>query len=173
MKISKIVSGGQTGADIGALDAAIYCGVPHGGWCPKGRRQELGLVIPARYMLREMDSPLFIRRTKANVIDSDATLILTFGPLSGGSLKTRELAEKHSRPCLHIDLSKSTRTETIEVVNTWLATLVLKRSFVLNVAGNRESGAPGLQRIVMLRIIDILIAVNHLPADVLMAGCIT
>ncbi|MFC1451929.1 YpsA SLOG family protein [Verrucomicrobiota bacterium] len=54
--ISKIVSGGQTGADVGGLDAAMYCGLPHGGWCPKGRRQEKGKVIPAKYQLTELPS---------------------------------------------------------------------------------------------------------------------
>ena len=169
--IAKIVSGGQTGADIGALDAAIRCQVPHGGWCPKGRRQELGRTVSRRYQLREMHSPLFSRRTEANVVDSDATLILTFGSLTGGSLRTRGFAEKHGKPCLHLDVEGVERVEVVERVEGWL-----RRHFTdnmritLNVAGNRESGAPGLQRVVMLHVTDILIAVNNLPAEILLAG---
>lgn len=72
--ITKIISGGQTGADRGGLDAAIHCGIPHGGWCPKGRIAEDG-VIPADYYLNEMASPEYLPRTKANVVDSDATVI--------------------------------------------------------------------------------------------------
>jgi len=68
-RITKIVSGGQTGADQGGLDAALYCSIPHGGWCPKGRKSENG-IIPAKYQLQEMPSPDYLVRTKANVVDS-------------------------------------------------------------------------------------------------------
>jgi len=71
----KIISGGQTGVDRGALDAAIGLGIPHGGWCPRGRLAEDG-PIPARYVLSETDSPEYWLRTEQNVSDSDATLIL-------------------------------------------------------------------------------------------------
>jgi len=82
--ITKLISGGQTGADRGGLDAAIHCDLPHGGWCPKGRKAEDG-VIPAEYHLTEMLTDKYLPRTQANVIDSDATVIFTYGPLSGDS----------------------------------------------------------------------------------------
>jgi len=63
--ITKIISGGQTGADRGGLDAAIYCEMPHGGWCPKERKAEDG-VIPAKYYLKEMLADTYLPRTKAN-----------------------------------------------------------------------------------------------------------
>jgi len=74
--ITKIISGGQTGADRGGLDAAIHCGLPHGGWCPKGRKAEDGL-IPSKYQHKEMESSGYLPRTQANVFDSDATVIFT------------------------------------------------------------------------------------------------
>ena len=64
--------------DRGALDAAIQLGVPHGGWCPKGRLAEDG-TIPARYQLRESDSADYCVRTEQNVLEGDATLILCRG----------------------------------------------------------------------------------------------
>ncbi|NLX13574.1 MAG: hypothetical protein GXY44_07975 [Phycisphaerales bacterium] len=82
MPIIKIVSGGQTGADRGGLDPAIWCELPYGGWCPKGRRAEDG-VIPARYQLQETPSNGYLARTEANVVDSDATAIFTYGVLEG------------------------------------------------------------------------------------------
>ncbi|MEM8679348.1 MAG: putative molybdenum carrier protein, partial [Planctomycetota bacterium] len=97
LSLDKVVSGGQTGVDRGALDAAIYLGLPHGGWCPRGRLAEDG-VIPARYELQETTAPQYAVRTEKNVIDSDATLILHSGPLSGGTKYTRAMAEKHQRP---------------------------------------------------------------------------
>jgi hypothetical protein len=53
--VTKIISGGQTGADRAALDAAIIHGIPCGGWCPKIRRAEDG-PIPERYPLKETTS---------------------------------------------------------------------------------------------------------------------
>lgn len=72
MTITRIVSGGQTGADRAGLDAAIHCRLPHGGWCPKGRRAEDG-TIPAKYQLRETPSKDYLARTEANVVDPNAS----------------------------------------------------------------------------------------------------
>ena len=93
MKISKIVSGAQTGADRGGLDAAIYCDLPYGGWVPRGRRAEDG-VIPETYEnLRETGNNDYLVRNEANVVDSDATVVMACGLPTGGS-KTAEFAEK-------------------------------------------------------------------------------
>jgi hypothetical protein len=78
MPPSKIISGGQTGVDRAALDAAIELGIPHGGHCPRGRRAEDGR-IPDRYQLTETDSAQYRVRTERNVLDADATLILCRG----------------------------------------------------------------------------------------------
>ena len=136
-KPSKIVSGGQTGVDRGALDAAIALGIQHGGWCPRGRLAEDG-NIPNRYELLETGSPEHQQRTEQNVLDSDATLIICRGPLSGGTLLTWQLAEKHFKPCLVVDLD---RPPPPDQVGQWLAACRVK---VLNVAGPRESQRPGI-----------------------------
>ena len=77
MKLRKIVSGGQTGADQGALSACVQAGFPYGGWIPKGRRTEKGKV-PARYRMRQHWSRHYPPRTEKNVADSDGTVIFTF-----------------------------------------------------------------------------------------------
>lgn len=100
--IRKIISGGQTGADRAALDVAIKMNIPHGGWIPKGRLTEEG-PLPDRYQLKEMTTGSYPKRTEWNVTDSDGTLILTHGELTGGSKLTREYAHKHHKPCLHVD----------------------------------------------------------------------
>ena len=133
----KIISGGQTGVDRGALDAAIVAGVPHGGWCPRGRLAEDGR-IPDRYALSETDSQEYAVRTRQNVLDSDATLILCRGLLRGGTELTRRLAEQHGKPHLVIDLEDP---EPLGEVCRWLAA---QRVGVLNVAGPRESQSPGI-----------------------------
>jgi hypothetical protein len=134
---AKIISGGQTGVDRGALDAATALGIPHGGWCPRGRLAEDG-VIPARYELQETDSPEYPVRTEQNVLQSDATLILSRGALSGGSELTARLAEQHRRPLLVADLDHPPRPEA---VHEWLRAHQVR---ILNVAGPRESQSPGI-----------------------------
>ena len=103
--LDKIVSGGQTGADRAALDFAIKHKIPHGGWVPKGRLAEDG-PIPSKYKLTEMPTDNYKERTEQNVIDSDGTLIISHGKLTGGSAYTGKMAKKHSRPYFHVDLKE-------------------------------------------------------------------
>ena len=104
--LTKIISGGQTGADRAALDVAIELNIPHGGWIPKGRKTEDGL-LPDKYQLKEMSTASYPKRTEKNVIDADGTLILTHGKLSGGSALTVKIAMKHGRPYLDVHVLKT------------------------------------------------------------------
>ena len=135
--IKKIISGGQTGADRGALDAAIAAGVGHGGWCPLGRRAEDG-PIPENYVLQVTSSPDYAVRTEQNVIDSDGTLILCRGAPTGGTELTCKLARRYEKPLLVVDLDESTPLSTVQ---RWLETHQIS---ILNVAGPRESQCPGI-----------------------------
>jgi hypothetical protein len=134
---SRIVSGGQTGVDRGALDAAIAAGLPHGGWCPRGRLAEDG-PIDATYQLRETRSAKYSIRTRKNVLDADATLILCRGPLTGGTDLTYRLAQHHAKPCLVVDLQQQ---PAADLVRRWIDAQGIR---VLNVAGPRESVQPGI-----------------------------
>lgn len=137
-KIRLIISGGQTGADQGALDAAIACGVPHGGSIPAGRKTEAG-PLSNRYQLEELESDLYPVRTEKNVVDSDATLIISHGPLSGGSALTKAIARRRGKPYLHIDCATTTPEETAALVCRWCRD---HRVAILNVAGPRASSDP-------------------------------
>jgi putative molybdenum carrier protein len=132
-----IVSGGQTGADRGALDAALAAGVPCGGWCPRGRRAEDG-TIPERYPLRETPAAEYPQRTAWNVRDSDGTVIFHHGTVDRGTALTERLASRQHRPVLRLDVRSARPQELAE----WIAREKITR---LNVAGPRESRAPGLQ----------------------------
>lgn len=138
--IAKIVSGGQTGADRAALDYAIANGIPHGGWCPLGRRAEDG-PIPARYALSETARRDYRERTRRNVRDSDATLIVNLGALEGGSLETRRIAEALGRPHLVIQADDGVTDAIVVAVKRWLEATA---PATLNVAGPRESNRPGI-----------------------------
>ncbi|MDA7948733.1 MAG: putative molybdenum carrier protein [Hyphomicrobiaceae bacterium] len=139
--LTRIVSGGQTGVDRGALNAALAAGIDAGGWCPKGRRAEDG-AIPDKFPVQEMESADYAHRTKANVRDSDATLILTHNPkLSGGTKLTRTFAVELKKPHLWADPAGDLAEEARRVAD-WMEA---EQVHVLNVAGPRESGEPGIQ----------------------------
>lgn len=133
----RIVSGGQTGVDRAALDVAIELDLPHGGWCPRGRLAEDG-PIAAKYQLVETESPEYRVRTERNVLDSDATLILYRGQLGGGTELTLRLAKRHTKPWMLVDLDRPLDPKE---VRKWLEQ---SNARVLNVAGPRESQAPGI-----------------------------
>ena len=136
--LKKIISGGQTGADQAALDVAIQLGIPHGGWIPKGRITEKG-TLPDKYLLREMPDSSYARRTEQNVIDSDGTLIISHGSLTGGSELTLKFAQKHNRPWLHLNLNRMLAVRAAHQMNIWLKKHDIQ---VLNVAGPRASHDP-------------------------------
>ena len=140
----KLVSGGQSGADIAALDFALEHGLPHGGWCPRGRKSEDG-TIGVRYKLKETPNADYVQRTEWNVRDSDGTVVFSIANvLTGGSKKTVELAHRHHKPLIHIardgglaspeeDLMRFIRQHEIQV---------------LNVAGSRASKEPEIYEFV-------------------------
>jgi hypothetical protein len=156
--LKKIISGEQTGADRAALDFAIKMEIPHGGWIPKGRLTEDG-SLPPKYNLKEMPTESYPKRTEQNVIDSDATLILSHGKLTGGSKLTREFADNHKRPCLHIDLNQQVEYEAAVHIHDWIGQHKIK---ILNVAGPRASKDPKIYK----KVLAILEIVYHMQRSV-------
>ena len=131
------MSGGQTGADRAALDFAIEHGIPHGGWCPRGRLAEDG-PIDARYNLKETPSSNYPQRTEWNARDSDGTVVFSIGPvLSGGSKKTVSLAQKYRKPVVHI--SREGTPNPTEALLEFVRSHGIR---TLNVAGPRGSKEP-------------------------------
>lgn len=133
----KIVSGGQTGVDRAALDVARSSGIPHGGWCPRGRIAEDG-PISSDYLLTETLSADYAVRTRKNVADSDGTLIVYLSPLEGGTALTYRKAVELSKTVFLLDLDSPPHPKAVE---KWLAENKIE---TLNVAGPRESQRPGI-----------------------------
>ena len=156
MVIKHIISGGQTGVDRAALDAAMETGIECGGWCPKGRWAEDG-VIDARYPLRETDEAEPAVRTRKNVEESDGTLILSPKPLTGGTAITQAFAKERERPVLVID-PFNVRTDQVATVFKWIQR---EKITSLNVAGPRESEAAGVYAVTRVLVTEIL----HRSAD--------
>ena len=147
----EIRSGGQTGADRAALDWAIQNGVPHGGWCPRGRTAEAepgrpgSWTIPARYHLQETPEAESWQRTDWNVRDSDGTVILTIRPeLVTGSQRTLQTARQLRKPVLHLSRAAHSRDAAVLLK----AFLEEHRVRILNVAGSKASEEPGIAEFV-------------------------
>lgn len=162
--LTQVVSGGQTGVDRAGLDAAIFHNIPHGGWCPAGRRSEDGR-IPDTYQLRESESRNYAVRTKQNVNDSDGTLILFEDSMSRGTQLTAKFARQLKRPLISIDIiellewTDDRLAEEVQRVNTWIET---ENVNVLNVAGSRESTCPGIGGIARMFLLNLFeLQVSH------------
>ncbi len=140
--LKKIISGGQLGADQAALDAAIKCNFPHGGWIQKGRKIKNG-ILPDKYELEEMPVAGYKERIEQNVIGSDGTVIFSHGRLTGGADYSLKMAEKHKRPILHIDLKQTPVVTAPSKINTWIIENDIE---VLNVTGSRTSEDPYIYR---------------------------
>jgi hypothetical protein len=138
----EIRSGGQTGVDRAALDAALDAAIPCGGWCPARRRAEDG-PIPARYPLDETASCNYAERTRRNVHDSGATLIVTRGSPTGGTALTGEFAHEMGRALKIVDLSAAgfDPDRSADEAVGWITECGVS---ILNVAGPRESTIPGI-----------------------------
>ena len=140
--IKKIISGGRIGADQAALDVAMKMGIPHGGWIQKGRKTQRG-ILPEKYQLKEMPVAGFKERIEQNIMDSDGTVIISHGNLTGGSDYGQEMAKKHNRPCLHIDLNETPLSIASSKINTWI---IENNIEVLNVSGSRTSEDPKIYK---------------------------
>lgn len=150
--LCQVVSGGQTGVDRAALDAALQAGVEIGGWCPRGRRAESG-TVPAHYGLKETSARSYAVRTEWNVRDSDGTLILVMDEISSGTKLTLDFAQQQQKPCMVVHLrppaeqslfsDQKTLDEQIQSVVEWLWD---HRIRVLNVAGPRGSSHRDIYR---------------------------
>jgi hypothetical protein len=131
----KIISGGQTGVDRAALDVAPKHGIESGGWCPTGRLDEFGR-IPDRYPVRELESGGFTERTLQNIKDSDGTVIIYPGKLSGGTEQTVHFCAEQRRPHELIDSSNVSTEKAAQLIADFVRA---NKIDVLNVAGPRQS----------------------------------
>jgi hypothetical protein len=158
MLIKKIISGAQTGADRAALDYAIKNDIPHGGWVPKGRIAEDG-ILPKKYNVHETPSDDYKRHKELNVVQSDGTLIVSHGELMDGTALSRTFVEKHSKPCLQINLNSTQAFKASIDITNWIRENGIQ---ILNVSGPKASKDPDiydatmklLETVFLLRVID-------------------
>ena len=152
--IKKIISGGQTGVEQAALDAAIQWNIDYGGWIPKGRKTETG-QLPNKYKMKEMPTTNYSIGIEKNVDDSDGTLIISRGNLTGGSKFAEEIALRYKKPCLHIDLDKIEAFSAAQKISNWISDSSID---ILNVTGPRSSENPGIYQSAL----NLLLTVFHM-----------
>ena len=137
VRIIKIISGGQTGVDRAALDVAIELGFEYGGFCPKGRLAEDGVILN-KYNLTELSSSEYLMRTFENVQASDGTLIIHQGRVSGGTLKTKDYCQIINKPFVEVNLLEDLKKIPLNF-DTWIKE---NHIIIINIAGPRESAVP-------------------------------
>jgi len=118
--LKKILSGGQPGVEIAALDAALKLDIPHGGWAYR-RVREGGGAYPEQYNLKNIDVPSYHVRLEKNIIDSDGTVILTHGQLIIGIKIIRDLANRHKKPCLNVNLTDCSIGHAVAAIRKWIS----------------------------------------------------
>ena len=152
----KIISGGQTGVDRAALDVALKHGIECSGWCPAGRLDEFGR-IPDRYPLQELEVGGFTERTLQNVRDSNGTVIIYRGKLSGGTEQTVRFCVAQRRPHALIDASNVSAEEAAKLISDFICKHKIE---ILNVAGPRQSEWPKGYDFAS-RALEIFLATDH------------
>jgi hypothetical protein len=138
--IKKIISGGLPGIELAALDAAIKLGIPHKGWTYR-RRKTGADASTEQYNVREIVNPSYFERLEKNIIDSEGTVILTYGQLIRGSVATMDLANKHNKPCLLLELNECTLNHAISSIRKWMDNHDIGEIFF---TGSKPIAAPNL-----------------------------
>jgi hypothetical protein len=140
--IKKIISGGLPGVELAALDAAIKLGIPRKGWTYKRRKTEGG-ALPEQYNVTEIANPSYFERLEKNIIDSEGTVILTYGQLIRGSIATKDLANKHHKPCLLLELNECTLNHAISSIRKWMDNHEINEIFF---TGSKLIAAPNIHK---------------------------
>ena len=117
--LKKIISGGKPGVELAALDAAIRLDIPHEGWCYRNRKTDAG-VLPEHYNVKEIENPSYFKRLEKNIIDSDGTVVLTYGQMPVGSKAVKNLADNHNKPLLNINLGEHSLDHTVSLIQKWM-----------------------------------------------------
>jgi hypothetical protein len=118
--IKKIISGGNPGVEIAALDAAIRLDIPHAGWCYRDRKTDGG-VLAEHYNVKEIDNPSYFERLEKNIIDSAGTIVLTYGQLALGYKAVKDLAVNHNKPLLDVNLGERSIDNTVSLIRDWMS----------------------------------------------------
>jgi hypothetical protein len=160
--IKKIISGGQTGADRAALDVALKLQIPHGGWIPKRRSGEESR-LPAKYQLQEITTDSYPASIEKNVMDSDATVIISHGGLTGGCADTRKAAMKIGRPWFHVNLNKLPTFQAAILIEDWISKNGIEALYVAGPRASQDPAIYGLVTVILELVFNLAKTKNDSP----------
>jgi hypothetical protein len=140
--IKKIISGGLPGVELAALYAAIKLGIPHGGWAYKSRKTKND-ALREQFNLKEIANPSYFERLEKNIIDSEGTVILTYGQLIRGAIATKNLADKYNKPCLLLQLNECTFGQAVSSIRKWMDKNGIEKIFF---TGSKPIASPNLHQ---------------------------
>jgi hypothetical protein len=140
--IKKIISGGLPGVELAALYAAIKLGIPHGGWTYKSRKTKNG-ALREQFNLKEIANPSYFERLEKNIIDSEGTVILTYGQLIRGAIATKNLAGKYNKPCLLLQLNEFTFGQAVSSIRKWMDKNAIEKIFF---TGSKPIASPNIHQ---------------------------
>ena len=135
--IRKIISSGQTGVELAALDCAVKLGLAHGGFVSCGKRNDQGR-LPDNYQLEELHSFGPQRAIEKNVGEADGVLIITRAALSGADQMAADLALQKERQLLHIDLQQYPMFEAASLIGSWIGQYRIKVVFITGSTASRD-----------------------------------
>ena len=138
--IKKIITGGLPGVELAALHAAIKLEIPHEGWTYKRRRTEND-ELPEQCNIKQIANPSYFERLEKNIIDSDGTVVLTYGQLIRGSQATKDLSNQHNKPYLPLDPSESTHSHIVSSIRKWMDNHKIEKIFF---TGSKPIASPNL-----------------------------
>jgi hypothetical protein len=127
--ITRILSSAEPGVELAALDVARKLGIPHGGWTSRGRHRH-NTELLSIYQLKETPSFGFQEAVEKNVIDADGTLLISHGEKDQRLRYAVEMALKHERQFLHVDLKQYPAFEAASLINSWVTLQKTKRVFI-------------------------------------------
>jgi hypothetical protein len=135
--IDKIISSGRTGVELAGLDVAVKLGITHGGWAPRGMRNEQG-PLPERYDLQEVPALGFKHAMKQNIMNSDGTLLVTRGRKTDETRFAVETTLSHQRQLLHLDLSQYSSFEAASLASSWISLQRIRVLFITGPSAERD-----------------------------------
>ena len=137
--IKKIISGGNPGIEIAALDAAIRLDIPHAGWCYRDRKTDGG-YLAEYYNVKEIDNPSYFERLEKNIIDSEGTVVLTYGRRAHGDKAVKALAVQHNKPLLDVNLGEYSLDNATSLIRDWITNHAINTIYFTGSKTGLENG---------------------------------
>jgi hypothetical protein len=131
--IRKIIASGENDVERAALDIAVKLGIPCGGWTVRSRLKQNDPLLDDHYGIQPIVASGYQEAVERNVVDAQGTLIISCGKRSAESRYAVQMALKHQRQLLHVDLFQHSAFESASLINSWIFLQMIR---TMHVAGS-------------------------------------